>query len=55
VEGTTFKLQPNSLFEDTTGQGLEPVGGEFQPSYETVHPGGGTYLASGFGFILVLN
>jgi len=34
---------PNPLFEDGPGPGLEPVGGEFQPSFETVHPGGGAY------------
>jgi len=28
------------LFEDGTGPGLEPVGGEFQPSIETAYPGG---------------
>ena len=39
--GTT---PPNPLFEDGTGPGLEPVGGEFQPSFETVHPGGGAHL-----------
>jgi len=39
-----FKLHPNSLFEDGTGPGLEPVGGEFQRSFEIVHPGGGAYL-----------
>ena len=37
-------LQPNSLFEDGPGPGLEPVGGEFQPSFETAHPGGDAYL-----------
>jgi hypothetical protein len=46
LEGTTFKLHPNSLFEDGTGLGLEPVGGEFQPSFETGYPGGGAYLYS---------
>jgi hypothetical protein len=42
----TFRLNPNSLFKDGTGPGLEPVGGEFQPSFETVHPGGGAYRNS---------
>ena len=37
------------LFEDETGPGLDPVGGEFQPSFETDYPGGGAYL------IFVLN
>ena len=38
-----------------TGPVLEPVGIEFQAPVETVYPGGGAYLASGFGFIFVLN
>jgi hypothetical protein len=33
---------------------LEPVGIEFQTPVETVYPGGGAYLTSGFGFIFVL-
>jgi hypothetical protein len=37
-------VHPNSLSEEGTGLGLETVGGEFQPSFETVHPGGGTHL-----------
>ena len=37
------------LFEDGTGPGIDPVGGEFQPSFETGYPGGGAYL------IFVLN
>ena len=36
--------KPEPLFEDGPGPVLEPVGGEFQPSFETVHPGGGAYL-----------
>jgi hypothetical protein len=44
LEGTTFKLNPNSLFEDGTGPGLEPVGGKFQSSFETDYPGGGAHL-----------
>ena len=44
LEGTTFKLHPNSLFEGAPGSGLETVGVEFQPSFETVHPGGGAHL-----------
>jgi len=44
MEDTTFKLYPNLLFEDGTGPDLEPVGGEFQPSFATVHPGGGAHL-----------
>ena len=34
----------DSLFEDGPGPGIEPVGGEFQPSFETAHPGGDAYL-----------
>jgi hypothetical protein len=44
LEGTKFKLHPNSLFEGGIGPGLEPVGGEFQPLFETGYPGGGAYL-----------
>ena len=32
------------LFEDGPGPGLEPVSGEFQPSFETVYAGGGAPL-----------
>jgi hypothetical protein len=35
---------PNALFEDGPGPGLESVGGEFQPSFATVYPGGDAYL-----------
>ena len=35
---------PNPLFEDGPGTGLDPVDGEFQPSFETGYPGGGAYL-----------
>ena len=34
--------------------GLEPVGGEFQPSFETPHPGGGPYLFTVLHSIFVL-
>ncbi|MEN8691078.1 MAG: hypothetical protein AB1Z20_13315, partial [Desulfobacterales bacterium] len=44
LEGTTFKLHPNSLFEDGRSPGLETVGGEFQPSFETVRSGEGAHL-----------
>ena len=46
LEGATFKLHPNSLIDNGTVPGLEPVGGEFQPFFETVHPGGGAHLFS---------
>jgi hypothetical protein len=35
-----------TLFEDGTGPGLDSVGGEFQPSFETDYPGGGACLIS---------
>ena len=44
MKGTTLETNPNPLFEDGPGPGLEPVGGEFQPSFETIHPGGGAHL-----------
>jgi hypothetical protein len=34
----------NLLSEIGTGPFLEPVGGEFQSSFETIHPGGGAHL-----------
>ena len=34
----------NPLFDDGPGPGLDPVDGEFQPSFETDYPGGGAYL-----------
>jgi hypothetical protein len=49
VKGTALGTNPNLLFEDGPGPGLEPVGGEFQPSFETGYAGGGAYL------IFVLN
>jgi len=49
MEATILGMIPNPLFEDGTGPGLEPVSGEFQPSFETGYPGGGAYL------IFVLN
>jgi len=44
LKGTTLGTNPKPLFEDGPGPGLEPVGGEFQPSFETGYPGGGAYL-----------
>jgi hypothetical protein len=41
LEGKLFKRHPNSLFEDGIDPGIEPVGGKFQVSFESVHPGGG--------------
>jgi hypothetical protein len=49
VKDTTLGTNPNSLFKDGPGSGLEPVGGEFQPSFETGYTGGGAH------FIFVLN
>ena len=34
---------PTPLFDDGSGPGLDPVAGEFKPSFETVHPGGGAH------------
>jgi hypothetical protein len=36
--------QTTLFFEDGPGPVLEPVGGEFQPSFEIVHPDGGAHL-----------
>ena len=55
LEATTFKLNPNSLFEDGTGPGLEPVGSEFQPSFETVYPGDGAHLIFRITFYFRVN
>jgi hypothetical protein len=52
---TIFKLHPNSLFEDATGPGLEPVGGEFQPSSATAYSGGGAHFLTLLHSIFVLN
>jgi len=34
------------LFKNGPDPVLEPVGGEFQPSFETVYPGAGAHLFS---------
>jgi len=52
MEGTTFKNK-SDLFKYGTGPGLEPVGGEFQPSFETAHPGADAYPICEFGSIFV--
>jgi hypothetical protein len=44
MKGKTFGLNSIPLFEDGPGPVLEPVGGEFQPTFETVYPGGGAHL-----------
>jgi len=43
MEATTADTS-SPLFEDGTGPGLVPVGGEFQPRLETGYPGGGAHL-----------
>jgi hypothetical protein len=43
------------LFKDGPGPGLEPVGGEFQPPFETVFPGGGAHHFSVLHSIFVVN
>ena len=45
----------DSLFEDGTGLVLEPVGGEFQPSFATAHRGEGAHLFTVLHYIFVLN
>jgi len=44
MKGTTVGTNPNPLFEDGLGPGLEPVGGEFQPRLEIGYPGVGVHL-----------
>ena len=39
-----LKAASDSFFEDGTGLVLEPLGGEFQPSFATAHAGGGAHL-----------
>jgi hypothetical protein len=53
-EWHTIGGNPKTLFEDGPGSDLEPVGGEFQPSFATVHPGGGAHLFSVLHSIFVL-
>jgi hypothetical protein len=55
MKGTPLGTNPNPLFEDGQGPGLEPVGSEFQPSFETVHPGGGAHFFFVLHSIFVLN
>ena len=43
MECTNFRLNPKSFFGNRPGPVLEPVGGEFQPPFATVYPGGGDY------------
>ena len=44
MKSTTVVTNLTPLFEDGPGSGLEPVGGEFQPSFETGYAGGGAHL-----------
>jgi hypothetical protein len=44
MDGTIFSLNPEPSFKDGPGPVLEPDCGEFQPSFETAYPGGGTLL-----------
>jgi hypothetical protein len=55
MKGTTSGTNPAPLFEDRPGPGLEPVGGEFQPSFETGYAGGGALLISVLHSICALN
>jgi hypothetical protein len=54
MKGTPLGINPAPLFDDVTGPGIETVGGEFQPSFATVHPGGGAHLFSVLHSIFVL-
>jgi hypothetical protein len=54
LESTTVRLETKHLFKARQGPVLGPVCIEFQAPFETVYPGGGAYLASGFGFIFFL-
>ena len=54
MEATILGIIPNPLFEGWTGPGLDSVDGEFQPSFETAHPGGGAYLFTVLHSIFVL-
>jgi hypothetical protein len=49
VKGTTLGTNSIALFENGPGPILEPVGGDFQPFFETGHTGGDGHL------IFVLN
>jgi hypothetical protein len=55
MKKTPLGTKPISLFDDGPGPCLEPVGGEFQPPFETVYPGGGAHLFSVFHSIFVIN
>jgi hypothetical protein len=44
MKGTTLGTNLKTVFEDGPGLGLDPVGGEFQPQFETGYPGGGAHL-----------
>jgi hypothetical protein len=44
------ETNPLNSFEDGTGPGLEPVGGEFQPSFATDYLGGGAHLIFGLKY-----
>ena len=54
MKGTPLGTNPTSLFYGGLGPGLEPVGGEFQPPFETVYPGGGAHLFTVLLFVFVL-
>jgi len=54
MKETPFRTNPTLLFKDGLGPGLEPVGGEFQPQFETAYPGGGTHIFTELHSIFVL-
>jgi hypothetical protein len=46
MKETPLGTNPILLFKNGPGPVLEPVDGEFQPSFETVYPGAGAHLFS---------
>jgi hypothetical protein len=52
---THISLGSVDFFLLTNIQPYQPVGGEFQPPFETVYPGGGAHLFSVLHSIFVIN
>ena len=44
MDDSTVESNLKTFFKDGPGPGLDPVGGEFQPTVATGYPGGGAYL-----------
>ena len=55
VKAQHWSTNPTPLFEDGPGPGLEPVGGKFQPSFETGYLSGGAHLIFVLKDIIDLN